>query len=604
MNSSLNSKDATPNGILLKGNSQILEYTPDERSFDSELQQAPSLAFLPLLGIIIFVICSLLKVCKWSRDNARWKARGDVEFGDEAEVNYGIITAGDKDFCQIDIRSDGASVYDTVNSLRLLGNGYASQVSENLSHNTVTSYRSLLMQRIDGNHYDSIESYKAFLHKITQNKDLAVKIKLLDNYPVHTKGVAHNVVLAEENNKSSYIPSARKTGILPSKRQLHKDDQFPDNTGKKLKRRRASGDAATAKKKRLLSNLTSHKSLPSVNYTFSVSHEPKEDNRRFSRMNRKKFRTERKIPHSFSGAEVHKSPDLAVQLSNDGLDTERNMNVHNMRECFSSDNMPPLKKRIIAAKIKSSRIVSNKADLSDLLNIKMKRNEFVQIEESSSENPNILHSFALNVPLDDLISENDVTMKKMSALSDEQTVDGTVFVASDLRDDLSSPSVIIKSSSERSLSEMKTLIAHARNEFFKDTLSNAVSLKSQDVLVSHRLSTFPSNKNITTFSDAGFEPFDIVQISSHSIHVLYTNKIADVNLPHGAGICFGSKDESLCTSLICKEIKQQSQADLRKNIVESDSNIKRESQNVPAPQQVQRFHVTFVSSENSSCKSD
>ncbi|CAL1541479.1 unnamed protein product, partial [Lymnaea stagnalis] len=122
--------------------------------FQSKESPTSNLTVLPILAILLFVICVIHRFYKWSRDDARFKARGDVEFGEDSEVNYGIIQAGDKEFCNIDMRGDGISVYDTVNSFRAFGNGFPLSINDpQYYHDTVTSIKSLVLQRADGSQY-------------------------------------------------------------------------------------------------------------------------------------------------------------------------------------------------------------------------------------------------------------------------------------------------------------------------------------------------------------------------------------------------------------------------------------------------------------------
>ena len=101
----------------------VREYDTAKWTFHKDLSPTTRLAVLPILAMISMVVYVLVKICQYRRDKAKWKARGDVEFCDDDDFNYGILSPGDKNFRLVDIRSDGSSMYDTVNSFRMLQNG-------------------------------------------------------------------------------------------------------------------------------------------------------------------------------------------------------------------------------------------------------------------------------------------------------------------------------------------------------------------------------------------------------------------------------------------------------------------------------------------------
>ena len=71
--------------------------------------------------------------------------------------------------------------------------------------------------------YDSVKSYKAFLKKVTENKDLDVEVKELENYqkPKIKSNSEHCVVVEEESEGRSgdiaklinFLPSMKKQVI-------------------------------------------------------------------------------------------------------------------------------------------------------------------------------------------------------------------------------------------------------------------------------------------------------------------------------------------------------------------------------------------------------
>ena len=65
----------------------------------------------------------------------RHKARGQLDFHDEDEHNYSIITAGEAGYHEVDLRSDCTSMYDTLTSFRAM--------RLPINEHTVTSIKSL-----------------------------------------------------------------------------------------------------------------------------------------------------------------------------------------------------------------------------------------------------------------------------------------------------------------------------------------------------------------------------------------------------------------------------------------------------------------------------
>ncbi|CAG5125130.1 unnamed protein product [Candidula unifasciata] len=616
-------------------NARLLHvYNSNVRPNNSKVQQAKSLAFLPILGFIIFVICSLLKVYKWSRDSARWKARGDVEFGDEAEVNYGIIQAGDKDFCQIDILSDGTSVYDTVNSLRFFGNGYATHMSDSYPyHDTVTSYKSLLTQKAgDGSqYYDTVKSDRAFSQKRTQSRDLAVQVNLLGSSPLWRRSVSY--CCAQEKERSE-MTASRKNSTVPLKKQLSRDGQMLQFESKTSRRRRASGDVSTTKKRSLsqpssqwVNNPICHS--PSVHQSYSFAGDSEEGILQSFRLDRRTYVSKkRRMLYSSNG----KMLTFPVSSCHSAPCSHKNSGAGNFprrRRHFSVDSVQYLRQATvnnISQKYFCEEDLTNSFNIAAGIKMIMKNQSFNEKVAGSPKCSKTSHLLDVSAPLISG-SDRDININKhipLSMVSDGHILERDVLASLHSGAKFRSSSEITKSSTRRSISETRTLISHAREEFFKNKLNSAFLLKPKEMTDSHS-GTAVGSTDSRNCSSVKIVPSDCRQLSnseSNSVSVedqisvnLESDRISvnlesdrlNVNLESGQQPSLGSCSKSACVN------KKKSVNSLRKqqNVDMVETN-RSDNVNVGAVDpstkcnlyKVRRFQVTYVNAKMSSLVSD
>ncbi|BFZ18422.1 hypothetical protein BsWGS_21461 [Bradybaena similaris] len=604
--------------VQLSGSSR--EFDTARWTFRSEQKEMPNLVFMPIIAIIILIVCSLVKAYQWSQGRELWKAKVNVEFSEETEENVSSI--GNRDFSPSENHSDAGSLYDTVGSFRLLENGYAIQLNEGHPyHDTVTSYKSLLMQKADGSQYDSVKSYKAFLQKVTQNKDLDVEVKLLENYPIRSKSVEHCVVLEELSSERSGEVTARLLGALPLKKQLHKDCRLPQFEKKKSRHRRASGDTPGGMRKRSASNPTCRRvantvgSLPSVRYTVSLSSDSEEDTQQSFRMDRKKLWAERrKISRSASGGKIYK--DTTNISSSNGHCSSGALLYQKKVRHFSADGTRYHRKAATA----SSRNSNNVANIDPDRTVTQKRPKHLlkaitqtkkspdqQTEESSSENPASSDSSDSDLLSDAVMSDSDDDTKQnthLSTASDDQTLDNDVFFSVDSGAELVSSSEILQNSPKRSLSETKILIARAKADFLKNKTSHV--LMPQTECVAETPACDVDNIISETWTDVVSIPIDSLQTSNHDAVFSSTNTRTNV---HSHQESESDPDlQSLGVNTVKSTISTGShgapeglKAD---SLDKAASDAGEEPRNLPSPQKVQRFHVTHVNNDLSSPYSD
>lgn len=156
-----------------------------------------NLAVLPMLAFIIFIFGVCVKCYSWMRDQDRRKARGTLDFEDD-EQNYTIITEGEHGYREVDFRSDTTSMYDTLTSfrsMRLPCNENTITSVKSLPNQPFESYRSILIQRLEGGVYASVQSYKAFLQKSIEAKDIDIEVELVKNYtPCRSRSKSYDAV--------------------------------------------------------------------------------------------------------------------------------------------------------------------------------------------------------------------------------------------------------------------------------------------------------------------------------------------------------------------------------------------------------------------------
>ncbi|XP_059177417.1 uncharacterized protein LOC131956830 [Physella acuta] len=588
-------KDWTPNSTNVAVENRGSASTPGW-VVPTPKDHTTNLTFLPILALIIFLICTLLKVYKWCRDDARHKARGDVEFGDDSEVNYGIISAGDKEY--IDVRSDGISVYDTVSSFRGLGNGYAySYNSPQYYHETVTSIKSLVLQRADGSQYDSVKSYKAFLEKITQDKDLAVEVKLLENYPIRSKSVEHCVVLEEESSEKSEDVSSRMLTSLPLKKHIHVEGHKYQYDKKKQRHRRASGDAPNGMRKRSASNPTYRRSngaaasLPSMRYIVSSDSDDDE-----LQLDRKKLWAERKkISRSVSGGKISKTPkDPPDGISTAGAENGAGHScVHKRKRHYSADSARRHKKGLKAGSDLSEKVHFNCQ--SNGKTRKHRKRDESQLDESSSENPISSHSSSdSNVPSDGVSSDSDDETKQntlLSNASDDKTVDNDVFFSLDSGAELASSYEVLQSSPHRPLSDTKKSIAKAKEDFFRKSSNSPLPLLPPTLKISG-----PSDNDSSILLD---DQTTNVHINGAEFPALSNHSSQQQSLNQCSYL--GSQADSSSKSSLSTDSHMPGENQLNISV---DSSAEGESHDQTSPKRVQRFHVTFVNNDLSSLQSE
>ena len=156
-----------------------------------------NLSVLPMLafGFFFFGVC--IKCYSWVRDQDRTKARGQLDFEDDDDVNYGIITAGERGYREVDIRSDSTSMYDTVTSfrsIRLPVNEHTVTSVKSLPNQPYETYRSIVMRKGDEGVYDSVHSYKAFLEKSIEFNDVDIEVELVDDYMPRPRSKSYDLV--------------------------------------------------------------------------------------------------------------------------------------------------------------------------------------------------------------------------------------------------------------------------------------------------------------------------------------------------------------------------------------------------------------------------
>lgn len=610
--------------LQLSGSSR--EFDTAKWTFRSEQKEMPNLAFMPIIAIIILILCSLVKAYQWSQGRELWKAKVNVEFSEETEENVSSI--GNRDFSPSENHSDAGSLYDTVGSFRLLENGYAIQLNEGHPyHDTVTSYKSLLMQKADGSQYDSVKSYKAFLQKVTQNKDLDVEVKLLENYPIRSKSVEHCVVLEELSSERSGEVTARLLGALPLKKQLHKDCRLPQFEKKKSRHRRASGDTPGGMRKRSASNPTYRQvvntvgSLPSVRYTVSLSSDSEEDTQQSFRMDRKKLWAERrKISRSASGGKIYKDT-TNTSISNGHCSSGALLYQKKVRH-FSADGTRYHKKAATTsstcytvrnnsnvASIDPDRTGTHKRPKHLLKAItQTKQSPDQQAEESSSENPASSDSSDSDLLSDAVMSDSDDDTKQnthLSTASDDQTLDNDVFFSVDSGAELVSSSEILHNSPKRPLSETKILIARAKEEFLKNKTSHALTPPA--ICVPETPACDVDNLISDTRTDVVNTPIDSQQTSNHDTVSSSTNTRTNEHSqqePRRDPDLQSLDVNTVIKSTISTGSQGASEGLMADSLDKAASDAGEDPRNLPSPQKVQRFHVTHVNNDLSSPYSD
>ena len=135
-----------------------------------------NLAIIPVLALLFFITVVCLKVYAWFRDSYKEK---ELEIG--YRENYFILSHGDEEYTDVDLRSDSSVLYDTVSSYT----SFRSSSNYN-TWNSVRSvqvvqppdmqalYKAFLLQR-----KGSISSSKGFTKKPVVLKDVEVQVELM-----------------------------------------------------------------------------------------------------------------------------------------------------------------------------------------------------------------------------------------------------------------------------------------------------------------------------------------------------------------------------------------------------------------------------------------
>lgn len=562
--------------------------------FDREKpNEVQKITVLPVLAIIFFVVCLMLKCYKWYKESVQMKTRGDYEFGNESEVNYGIITAGDKEFCHVEIRSDTTSVYDTVNSFRLLGNGHAVGGSNNY-HDTVTSYKSLLLQRLDGTHYDSVKSYKAFLKQVTQHTDLAVDVKLLENYPPRSKSVEHCVL---EEESSGISEAVKPLAISVGKSNM-------DCNKKKTRHRRASGDVLGAMRKRSASNPTYHSSrtgaasLPSISQTIS-SDSSNEDDAFISLASdrRKLWEVRKKMARSCSGGRLAKGSP-----SQDLLAMPQNMT---RRRHYSADSCRRPRKPLGShrAELKDLRESISETDpkVEDSYHLRKK-------EDSSSENadsgPTSCNSSISSDAIASESEEDDTQLvTQVSVTSDDHTVscDAVSDSCGELTSSAERIACPVNGDFVNGLSNKHCITNNIKDVFDQPADSTTLSAGSHQNIYTSTIQNvtdssidspiFTNAETIINCDDGGNYSTSSVYAAKSIMPTNTQHLLSSSSHPLDKADCMPNRESpsSLCTS--SSDVFEQTRH-MSKYLDNSN------------PRRVKRFHVTFVSSDVSSPNSE
>ncbi|KAK6192135.1 hypothetical protein SNE40_003666 [Patella caerulea] len=196
--------------------------------------KALNLTILPILAVLIFMICICLKCCKWFRESVKQR-EGD----DDDEKGFVIITEGDNEYNDVEFRSDTTSMgYDTVSS-------YTSFIRRNNHYDTVTSvrslqlprhsdthnsYRSFLLQRLDGSRQNTVSSYRSFLQSAAEMKDVEVQVELIDE-PYYKDKKNLTVDTAPRSSKPRrYRHSSCDSVILSAPNKRSKSSESSENS--------------------------------------------------------------------------------------------------------------------------------------------------------------------------------------------------------------------------------------------------------------------------------------------------------------------------------------------------------------------------------------
>lgn len=219
INTQANHSENSPNRTTLLSSFQINSWLLPKKDRQS---QYVNIVLLPVGALVCFIVMIFLRCCTWQREDQKFKDRGcsyDV-------TNYVILTQGDADYSDVDMRSETLSNYDTVNS-HISG----TPKSPWRVHSAMPSFVSL-QSRIDSQMYDTVTSYRSYLQSpqgrktfnfdkkdITEN-DTLVSGKQTPQRPRKIPGTRFSIVPALDNYMR--LKSLNKSPSQPASPKLHR----------------------------------------------------------------------------------------------------------------------------------------------------------------------------------------------------------------------------------------------------------------------------------------------------------------------------------------------------------------------------------------------
>ncbi|XP_046544023.1 uncharacterized protein LOC124254183 [Haliotis rubra] len=199
------SNTVTPDDVSASKTYDVLSWLPkrvDKRS-------TVNLTILPILAMLAFLVGLCLKGCTWFRESLKESDRDSMD----DDRSFIILREGDKEYHDVDFRSNLSTPYDTYSSYMsfLKRNNdtvtsfrsFQNQVCQ--PYDTVTSYRSLLLQRLDSHNNDSVNSYRAFMQRMSQMKDVEIQVELFDekNKDTDQKSTARSLRTSHRSRSTS-----------------------------------------------------------------------------------------------------------------------------------------------------------------------------------------------------------------------------------------------------------------------------------------------------------------------------------------------------------------------------------------------------------------
>ncbi|XP_067650925.1 uncharacterized protein [Haliotis asinina] len=199
------SSTVSPDDISASKTYDVLSWLPkpvDKRS-------TVNLTILPILAMLAFLVGLCLKGCTWFRESLKENDRDSMD----DDRSFIILREGDKEYRDVDFRSNLSTPYDTYSSYMsfLKRNNdtvtsfrsFQNQVCQ--PYDTVTSYRSLLLQRLDSHNNDSVNSHRALIQRMSQMKDVEIQVELFDqkNKDTDQKSTARSLRTSHRSRSTS-----------------------------------------------------------------------------------------------------------------------------------------------------------------------------------------------------------------------------------------------------------------------------------------------------------------------------------------------------------------------------------------------------------------